>query len=287
MTKKIFIYFLLFFLIFNISKAQSKLSIERIEVSNDYVFNNPLIKVFVENEGNETINLLNESLIIDKNYIIYSEIPEKIEPNDVWTLIFKVDELLCEDYLQTFNFTVEVYYGLGAQVYSVESENSLYVKNPLVFTDLEPNPSNGFNIFLGEIDSMKFSVINKGLRALNYNFELLNEPDMIHLKFRGPDQNYELREFMNETFTINGEERQSYEVEIIPTGLKNNYLQMNINNSLGCDAIKDSINAFINVNAKVNNVVKVVITPGIRFVDVFILLILSCFLFMLVHSSIS
>ncbi len=279
MIKKSLIFILLWLLLLSTTEAQPKLVIERLEVSNDYVFNNPLIKVFLKNAGNETTSILNESLDMDKGYILYSKIPDKIEPGDVLTIVFKVDEMLCEDYHQMFNFTSTIFYTSGSETYNTSSSNYLFPENPLTFMDVSPDPEDGFAIYLGESDSMIFSVVNKGLREMEYNFNIPSEPELLYLKFSDLNQNYDLREFVSENFTLSGGERHNYRLKLIPSGLRSNYLEIILENSLGCESIEDTINTLINVHAKVNNIVKVIITPGIKFSDVFILMLFSSFLF--------
>lgn len=251
------------------------LELQRIEITNDYVYNRPIITSVYRNIGDNATTIINQSLDISKAYILTSQIPDFIEAGDTWILTYSVDELKCSDYNSNINYNVNVSYTTTSGDKTISNSSSFTVLRPLEIVNENPDPSEGFNILLEESQTFLFDVFNNGTVQISFNFSKAIEPTNLYLIFRDHIQKYQLSDFENTTFVLGGKDRLSFEVDIVPTGIANNLVEFTINYDEVCTAMSNQLDFYVSVKTKADNVIDLVFADGIGVFQILAVLLLS------------
>lgn len=266
---------LIFLLLLSTASAVPSLELQSLSVSNEYVFNTPIIKAVYKNTGDNSTTLINHSLQITKNYIIASFIPDFIEAGETWTLLYNIEQLQCADYNTNLAYIMNVSYTTPDGPVTQTNSSSFTALRPLEIVSTSPDPAKGFTIFIGEAANLLFDIFNNGTSDRTFNFSKVRAPNDLYLKFNDHIKEYQLRDFENTTFTLRGKDRISFRVRMTPTEANNNFMEFNLNYNETCTAMSNELDFYVSAKTKVSNVIDVVITDEIGARELIALFIIS------------
>ncbi len=266
---------LIILLAINGAFALPDLALQSLTISNEYVYNTPIIKAVYKNIGDNSTTLINHSLQISKNYIIASFIPDFIEAGETWTLLYNIEQLSCTDYNTNIAYLVNISYTTPNGPATLSNSSSFTVLRPLEIVNTNPDPAKGFTIFIGETTNLLFDVFNNGTSERTFNFSKVRAPNNLYLKFNDHIKEYQLRDFENTTFTLRGKDRISFRIHMTPTEANNNFMEFNLNYNETCTAMINELDFYVSAKTKVSNIIEVVIADEIGLNELIILLFIS------------